>query len=244
MKSERIFQTLSETDEELLCRCERDMKSRYHGGTHHSLLRWCAAAAACLCLSGGFFLIRLGEESRWPVKEISDTGQSSNSEMAVLPHWDELPVNLQYSRLVLDGAEYGPVGTAQLNGTAAVLIGRAELSGTDPYTNEVHNTQADVFTLQEVSDGCVAAVRFDGDDDFYIYVNSAYRPQTLGQFIDDLGLLSHLQFSSAWYYYEKKMVPTPLLNLQILKPPPCGRCFLATYQPLRWMILMHTRSII
>lgn len=78
--------------------------------------------------------------------------------------------------------------------------------GQDAYTDTVHETTAAVFEISGVSTDCAIALRFEGqetDPAYYVYVNSWYQPETLGQLIGDLRLRDTLSFGSVWYEYRK-----------------------------------------
>lgn len=80
--------------------------------------------------------------------------------------------------------------------------------GQDAYTDAIHETTAAVFEISGVSTDCAIALRFEGQETdpayaYYVYVNSWYQPETLGQLIGDLRLRDTLSFGSVWYEYRK-----------------------------------------
>ncbi|HJD23543.1 MAG TPA: hypothetical protein H9694_05285 [Firmicutes bacterium] len=169
----------------------------------HRLLRW-GALAACLCLVvlGGTILLRHLAASRWPIKQ-APASTASEPNTAPLPHWEELGISEQYIHLPFGGASYDGT-TAQLEaGQVGEKLGDAVLSGQDNYTGETHTMPGAVHRIQGIADACAVAVRFEGETAFYVYRNSLYRPETLGQLIDDLNLRETLSLGSAWYNERK-----------------------------------------
>lgn len=62
------------------------------------------------------------------------------------------------------------------------------------------------YRLKEISEECGIAVRFPGSDLFYSYYNADYRPDTLGDLIDDLGLTSYLRMENPIVTYREATV--------------------------------------
>ena len=58
----------------------------------------------------------------------------------------------------------------------------------------------DSYTTFFIPD-CMIALQFEGDSNFYIYINTFYRPDTLGDFIDDLNLKENVTFGTINYNY-------------------------------------------
>lgn len=62
------------------------------------------------------------------------------------------------------------------------------------------------YRLKEISEECGIAVQFPGSDLFYSYYNADYRPDTLGDLIDDLGLTSYLRMENPIVTYREATV--------------------------------------
>lgn len=174
-------------------------------------IKW-AAAAACLCLVvTAALLTRTGRTDRtYPVKQVIVTkpASESNAETAQIPHWEDMKIYEQYSEIVLNTVSYharsGEVPQAQLGEKLAEIIARgwdeyADLAGED--ANRYLN--ASVYEITGISSECAVAVRYEGCDTCYAAVNSYYRPETLGQFIDNLKLENTLVFNFVSYEYQK-----------------------------------------
>ena len=166
-------------------------------------LRW-GALAACLCLVvlGGTILLRHLAAPRWPIKQVP-ASTTSEQNTAPLPRWEELEISEQYVHLPFSGASYGGAAAQLEAGQVGEKLGDAVLSGQDNYTGETHTMPGAVHRIQGIADTCAVAVRFEGETAFYVYRNSLYRPETLGQLIDDLNLRETLSLGSAWYNERK-----------------------------------------
>lgn len=162
-------------------------------------VKW-GAMAACLCLivaaSVAVPLLRDGNE-RWPIKELECPSQS-DSEIAVVPKWEEMKISQQFPEANYNGIRYSS-RTAELSAdNIDAELGEVSMQGYDTYTDKNYNATAKIYRIASVSENCAVALRFDGQSEYYAYVNSYYQPETLGQFIDDLNLRDNLITGSVW----------------------------------------------
>ena len=214
-KANRLLSAMEGIRDEYICEAAAPAESAGAGRPpkRNRWIRW-SALAACLCAAalGGAALYRSASSPRWPVKEIP-ASQSSGENAAPLPRWEERGISEQYSSLPYGGEEYGGTAARLEEGQTDGLLGSAVLSGQDYYTDEIHTAQGGVYRIRGIAAACAVAVRFEGDEEgemegtedggYYVYRNSAYRPETLGQLIHDLNLRETLSFGPAWYNAEK-----------------------------------------
>ena len=78
-------------------------------------------------------------------------------------------------------------------------LGIATLSGYDEYSKNTYTKNGTLYTIKNISKECAIAIQLDGTNEYYSYVNSYYRPETLGEFIEDLNLKEIISFGSIWY---------------------------------------------
>lgn len=107
---------------------------------------------------------------------------------------DTLPAGTKYPSLIRGGQDYTSRGTSK------PIVGekiqeRAVLTGFDG----IHTTEAELFAIQGVRPDAAVAVRFPETGEVYAYVNTDYRPATLGQFWDDLNLDEYLSFGKVYF---------------------------------------------
>ena len=172
--------------------------------------RWVpiAAAAACLCLIAGSVAgIRYKNEHPWPVKTTvisSDSEPYASAEIAIAPHWEDMSVYEQYYDIDFNGISYsarrGVVPTDRLGESLGTVTARgwddyAHIAGEDAN----RYIDAELFAITKINPECAVAVRYEGHDTVYACVNSHYRPETLGQFVENLNLLEEISFGTVYY---------------------------------------------
>ncbi len=168
----------------------------------------CAVSCVCVVALAGVGMWKSGVfghgTPRWQIKELPGTGQTGG-ELAVDPKWEEMTVSQQFAELCFRSAVYSSRVTELAPETVGELLWETEMRGQDSYTGKQYRISAEVYAIQGVSEACAVAVRFAQGDGYYVYVNPYYRPETLGQFIEDLNLTEHLFFGSVWYsYYDQR----------------------------------------
>ncbi len=198
MKEKRLLKALGQVDKMYVEEAFPVQKTKRHGW-----LKW-GTLAACLCLviTGGFLY---KAEYPYPVKE--ETAPNPPSEIVEIPHWDDMKIYEQYNEIMFNGLCYnarnGEIGKERLGAELTSVVA----SGFDVYADEAGKdadryTEAAIYEIAGISSECAVAVRYEGTNVYYAAVNSAYRPGTLKQFVEDLDLRNTLVFGDA--YYEKK----------------------------------------
>ncbi|MGN0498897.1 MAG: hypothetical protein ACI4F6_07550 [Acutalibacteraceae bacterium] len=126
----------------------------------------------------------------------------SSSEIAILKPWDELSIAEQYSELDFENEKYSGRNTVVPSESIGQSLGLTHtLSGYDEINQEAHRTYGEVAEINGISSQCAVAVKHKDSEQYYVYVNAYYRPETLGQFIDDLSLEENLIITSVWYEF-------------------------------------------
>lgn len=120
---------------------------------------------------------------------------SSASEVTRVPHWDELEINGQYTHFEWQGCAYDTAGAEISAENLGEFLGETTASGVDEYTDERHEITVSVYPIAKINEKTALAVQFPEDEKFYVYYNQTYKPQTLGDFIDDLNLAENLKIS-------------------------------------------------
>lgn len=124
----------------------------------------------------------------------------SSSEIAILTPWDELSIAEQYLELDFDNYKYSGRNTVVPNNRIGQSLGLTHtLSGYDEINKEAHRTYGEVAEINGISSQCAVAVKHKDSEQYYVYVNAYYSPETLGQFIDDLSLEDNLVINSVLY---------------------------------------------
>lgn len=170
-------------------------------------LRWIpvAAAAACLCLIAGGGLWYHAEHP-WPTVKVPTTSvnEPSSGEIYMVPHWEDMAIYEQFYDIEINGISYSARRGVVPADRVGELIGTITAHGWDEYADiagEDANRyiQAEIFAITKINPECAIAVRYEGHDTVYACVNSYYRPETLGQFIEDLNLREEVSFGTVYY---------------------------------------------
>ena len=121
------------------------------------------------------------------------------------PPWNELTVTEQYDRLELNGKVYGgdketvalPLSACGEKIADTVLLGYDK---NDPnYVQNMeqvvpHKIEAEIYRIADIHTDYAVAVKFAGQEDYYVYDRLSYEPETVGTMIEDLNLKNTLQF--------------------------------------------------
>lgn len=138
----------------------------------------------------------------WKVKRIEENSNVVMQSSAVELKWDEKTITQKfYSVYFMNNTYDSSNGTSISNDLIGQSLGTASLIGNDSYTDSDYTTTATVYEIKDYPTNCMIALQFEGDSNFYIYINTFYRPDTLGDFIDDLNLKENVTFGTINYNY-------------------------------------------
>ena len=153
-----------------------------------------------------------------------DTTSPTDDESYSEPKWDEKTISMQFPEFALNGITYGLRDADIPSEQIYSKIADVSLTGYDTYTETSHSIAADVFQISHISDNCAVAVKFLGYQDYYVYVNRNYYPQTLGELINSLDIENTISFGNMYLNddtsvesYNKDLIRSFLLE--------CGTAF-------------------
>ena len=131
---------------------------------------------------------------------LSERGQYINDAIAVVPRWDELSINEQYNLFTLYGSYFNSGfnsgGSTVSEDMLYGFLGNVTAQGYDIYEDKTYEKEASVFSIKNITEKGVVAVKFAEDENYYIYFTHDYDPYTLGEFIEDLNLRENIVFGS------------------------------------------------
>ena len=107
-------------------------------------------------------------------------------------------------------------------------ITRLTVLGRDEYTNSEYAANAEIYEIKGILSECAAAVKYDAGGKYYVCRNSHFsKPETLGQFMNDLSLKENLTFVFFGGTQMKTVKLFATLNIQIWikKKVPWSFCF-------------------
>lgn len=128
---------------------------------------------------------------------------TSSHDMYEVPSWDDMTVTQKFPYLSFNGYEYSTADRTVPEESAGKKITSATLTGTDSRTGKTYAINADIYEITGISKNCAVSIKFEGYDELYVCRNSGYRPETLGQLIDDLNLRETLTFGTAYATVKK-----------------------------------------
>lgn len=192
MKRETLWNAIGQIDPELVWDAAPGRKGRRGA----PWMRW-GALAACLCLTAGLFALPRGS-GRWA--ELAENFRPDLSELAPVPRWEELSDPQRYQFFSFQGLEYTGRGAQLPEDRLGEPLGEGEALGWDEYAqgDRERRTAVQVRAVTRIDRQCALAVQFPGGPEWYAFVQPAYRPGTLGEFIRALNLEEELTFGPAY----------------------------------------------
>lgn len=196
MTGEKLYELIGEVNEGYIKAAREPAKKR-------SWAKW-GAMAACLCIAI-LGAIAYKAEHPYPVREIAANAEvpdgEISGELAVLPDWEDMKLYEQYSEVSLGEITYSVRSAEIPEEQVGDRLGDFTAKGW--CEEEEREIKAELFEISGISGKCAVAVRYEGTGEYYAAVNSYYRPETLGQLIDDLSLRENLTFGSIYYEFRK-----------------------------------------
>lgn len=145
--------------------------------------------------------IIISKKDDWIIKEVQVDKKDTPTDTAVIPKWNEMSISQQFNEVKYNNSKYSSRITKISNNNILKNIGNATLTGYDTYTETTYNKKAELYSIKDIEEKCAIAIKFEGDTDYYVYVNSYYRPTTLGEFTKDLNLEEIISFGTIYYNY-------------------------------------------
>ena len=147
--------------------------------------------------------IAISKKEGWIIKEVK-TDKTTTSDTTVVPRWDEMSISQQFGEVQHNNNVYSSRIAKISKDNILKNIGNTTLTGYDTYTETTYSKKGDLYSIKDIAEKCAIAVKFEGDTDYYVYVNSYYRPKTLGEFIEVLNLKDNISFGTIYYNYWDK----------------------------------------
>ena len=126
-------------------------------------------------------------------------GNSTSPSIALterIKRWDEKTNTEKFPIVKINGTEYSVANRPIPSDKIGNSITKLTVLGKDEYTNSEYAANAQIYEIKGISADCAAAVKYDADGKYYVCCNPHYKPETLGQFMNDLSLKENLTFVS------------------------------------------------
>ena len=160
-----------------------------------ALILFVAVVGIC---NNGIFTQKLdsvnSKKDKWIIKEKTD--KKNESETAEIPKWDEMPISQQFGEVDYNNGKYTSRISKISKEDVIKNIGNTTLTGYDTYTKTTYSKKGDLYSIKGINENSAIAVKFEGDSEYYVYVNSNYRPKTLGEFVEALKLKENISVGS------------------------------------------------
>ncbi len=141
-------------------------------------------------------------DTRWPQKFVYvEESPADKDEMALIPKWEDMSISRKFGEFSFEDIRYTTRVAGIKDENIGKKLGTATLEGYDVYEDKAYTIQAEVFEINNISIKCATAIKFADDNEYYVYVNSWYRPEDLGQLISDLNLKETVKFGKIHYNY-------------------------------------------
>lgn len=225
MTGKDILTALGGTDEKYIEEC---FTQRKRGKAE--IIRLCAAAACLAVTAAGVFaavtalnnnaeMLDNLEESfgTGDVKENAANDSYGYSEefdgdystvtdgaAALVPKWEERSITSKFSKISSGNGKYSACAAVAETGKIGAFIEKTVVTGRDEgYTEKEYTQNAELYELRGIAKEAALAVKYEGDENFYICQSYTYKAATLERLITDLGLEKNLKFTSVGAYIRK-----------------------------------------
>ena len=122
--------------------------------------------------------------------------EGDSSEAVIIPRWDERTLPTQFMEFDLNGIGYNTKDHIIEGNYIGDILGAVTMQGQDVYEDKIHSINAEVFSINDFSSECAVAVKFNGYDNYYVYINREYSPATLGELVNSLKLNDTISFGA------------------------------------------------
>ena len=122
----------------------------------------------------------------------------------IVQFWDDKTIVQKYPSFTYSNIGYTIFSTEIKEGINTKYVGNKVddiiVDGIDVYNkDEKYSINAEIYEIKNVYKECAYAIKFEGDKEYYSYLNTTYEFETLGDFIEKLNLEEYLQFGTATY---------------------------------------------
>ncbi len=115
------------------------------------------------------------------------------TESAVIPHWEELNEIERYPELYCGGVMYSLSVNDKFTEDEITFIRNGEITGMDEYTGEIKTKACGFYKVKKMSENYMLAV-YTGDGMYTGYMNSGYKTETLGEYLDSTDFIGRHEF--------------------------------------------------
>lgn len=144
------------------------------------------------------------KKHNWLIKEVvvnKEDYHKIEDSLAIVPKWDELTITQKFSLFRYNEKNYNIRYAAIPEEMIGKKIGNVVLEGYDTYTKTTYKHNATGYIVNSFPEECIIAIKYEGTNEYYVAINTSYRPATLENFMKDLNLKEIVSFGTIYYEY-------------------------------------------
>lgn len=139
-------------------------------------------------------------DTRWKIKKVYQGSiEDAIESIAIVPRWEEMTITQKFNSVNFLENTYNTRSAKITSDLLGKKLGTSILSGYDAYTNTTYSINGEIYEINNFPEKCAIAVKLENDNEYYAYINTYYKPETLGEFIENLNLREIVDFGSVWY---------------------------------------------
>lgn len=123
--------------------------------------------------------------------------------LAYIKPWDKQSVSEQFSEVEIGDVMYNCRGVKISTDMLLDNMGNYTAHGFDEINQIRYTKSTSVYSVKDISSDCVVAVKFDDVEEYYVYINAHYTPDTLGELIEKVNLSKLLSFEDVSLNYSE-----------------------------------------
>ncbi len=204
MKRKMISNILSEINDEYVVEANETVVKR----TQEKTLVWkriggvaaCAAIIAVTVLGAWNMKTQKKNDDifmrPWDTKIVSAENVGSSIKMKT---WDEKTISEKFWIFNYNSMTYSSRVTKIDDEKVGEAIADVTLNGIDEINDISYTSNGIMYSINGISEKCAVAINFAEDKNYYVYVNSYYKPETLSEFMAALNLKENASFGAVYF---------------------------------------------
>lgn len=173
-------------------------------------IKWIILTLICIVIVVAVLIIKIQlfdkatPKHNWQIKEVVVSREDyykTENDVAIVPKWDELTITQQFSLFKYNGENYDIRYATIPEEMIGKRIGNVELKGYDTYTKNTYTHKATGYIVNSFPEKCIIAIQYEETNEYYVAINTYYRPATLKNFMEDLHLIDIVSFGTIHYEY-------------------------------------------
>lgn len=144
------------------------------------------------------------KKHNWIIKKVvtnRDDFYRVEPQLATVPKWNELTITQQFFSFKYNERNYTIRYATLAEEMIDKKIGNVVLKGYDSYTKTTYTHNASGYIVKSFPTECIIAIKYEGTNEYYVAINTSYRPTTLENFMNDLNLKEIVSFGTVYYDY-------------------------------------------